>query len=127
MPGCARRHVLGGPDRGRNIPPHVPAGPGGRWQLLAPPSGSLLFRRALLAGGARMLAQPGPVNQASCMVMGGSATPLNSAELRPARRPSPAGPGQSWRTMPGDSSSLRALCPPGLGSRPAKAFVPNPK
>lgn len=82
------------------------------------------------AGGCTLPAGPraqlGPVNQASCMVMGGVATLLNSAELRPARRPSPASPGQSWRTMPGDSSSLRALCPPGLGSRPAKAFVPTP-
>lgn len=32
--------------RGRNIPPRVPTGPGGRRQLLAPPP----FRRAILAG-----------------------------------------------------------------------------
>nr|XP_012614793.1 beta-1,3-N-acetylglucosaminyltransferase lunatic fringe isoform X3 [Microcebus murinus] len=37
MPGCAGRHALGGPGRGRNIPPHVPTGPGGRQRLLSPP------------------------------------------------------------------------------------------
>lgn len=36
-PGCTGRHALGGPGRGRNIPPRVPTGPGGRRQLRAPP------------------------------------------------------------------------------------------
>lgn len=50
MPGCAGRHALGGPGRGRNIPPRVLTGPGGCRQLLAPPRCPLHFLGAILAG-----------------------------------------------------------------------------
>lgn len=72
-------------------------------------------------------AQPGPVNQASCMVMGR----VTLQQHRPSSPRSAAG--QSWRTMPGDSPSLRPLSasawqPPsrGLCPRLVEIWLPEP-